>query len=438
VAAGFKYPGLAFVVFPLGAAAAVFVVARRRELRRALAGLGAFVAAAVVVAAPWYVRGAVWTGNPFYPELYGVFGGRGWSEEQEARWRTAHLSWLEANVRRPTVLRGVPLGRLAEGRPMLRAPLFAPARRGLVWRGFERAYLADPHGEIIVGPAVLAALAFAVFGSAWLIRERGYLFLMAYVLVAFSGWLLATHGVPRFYVPYLAPVVLVGAWGLGRMTGAGAWARWGAGAVVGAAIALGLQAMAVEAWVLAAVAGGGGAGPAGTLPPLAPGEDVTRFLTARGLYPPLWLEAALRNVPPERVGRVLGVGEARTLYLPQSFEAPTVFDRKPLEAFLAEAGGDPEAVVRLAANAGYTHVFANLAELERLQTSYAYDYAGSSHRGYSDTVTAEFLIAMERLGYLRRVDADEDRAVLLWELSAAGEGGRRAREADLDPVGYAP
>ena len=116
----------------------------------------------------------------------------------------------------------------------------------------------------------------------------------------------------------------------------------------------------------------------------------------------------------------------------------TVVMHFPVPNTTNEAGGDPQTVVRLAADAGYTHVFANLAELERLQTSYAYDYAGSSRRGYSDTVTAEFLIAMERLGYLRRVDAAEDEAMFLWELPAAGEGPSRAREADLDPVGYAP
>ena len=45
---------------------------QRRELWRD--GLR-FILPAVLVAAPWYLRNWVWTGNPFYPFL---FGGRGW------------------------------------------------------------------------------------------------------------------------------------------------------------------------------------------------------------------------------------------------------------------------------------------------------------------------------------------------------------------------
>lgn len=51
--------------------------AQRRKLvwrnALALAGVG------LVVCAPWYAKSLIYTGNPVYPFLYSVFGGRGWT-----------------------------------------------------------------------------------------------------------------------------------------------------------------------------------------------------------------------------------------------------------------------------------------------------------------------------------------------------------------------
>lgn len=44
--------------------------------------LAGFVGIAAALAAPWYVRSWVWTGNPVYPFFYEVFGGRWWSPER--------------------------------------------------------------------------------------------------------------------------------------------------------------------------------------------------------------------------------------------------------------------------------------------------------------------------------------------------------------------
>ncbi|MBN1459611.1 MAG: hypothetical protein JXA57_08735, partial [Armatimonadetes bacterium] len=52
--------------------------AERLRLRQVLA----FALVAVAVAAPWYVKSTVWTGNPVYPFFYEVFDGRYWTEER--------------------------------------------------------------------------------------------------------------------------------------------------------------------------------------------------------------------------------------------------------------------------------------------------------------------------------------------------------------------
>lgn len=46
---------------------------------------------AILVGAPWYVKSFVYTGNPFYPFLYNIFGGRFWSAEAAEAYRGAQL-----------------------------------------------------------------------------------------------------------------------------------------------------------------------------------------------------------------------------------------------------------------------------------------------------------------------------------------------------------
>lgn len=45
---------------------------------------GVFALIFTVMLAPWYLKNYVWTGNPVWPYLYGVFGGANWSPEAAA------------------------------------------------------------------------------------------------------------------------------------------------------------------------------------------------------------------------------------------------------------------------------------------------------------------------------------------------------------------
>ncbi len=51
---------------------------RLLQLRRA----AAFALIAIAIAAPWYVKSYLWTGNPVYPFFFGLFDGRYWTAER--------------------------------------------------------------------------------------------------------------------------------------------------------------------------------------------------------------------------------------------------------------------------------------------------------------------------------------------------------------------
>lgn len=48
---------------------------------------------AVFIGSPWYIKSYVFTGNPFYPFLYEIFGGRYWSKEAADAYRGSQLAF---------------------------------------------------------------------------------------------------------------------------------------------------------------------------------------------------------------------------------------------------------------------------------------------------------------------------------------------------------
>ncbi len=77
-AAGSKVLGL-LVPTLVGVALLVWLVRRTTPLPRALAAAATFGVLVLVVAAPYYVRATVDTGNPLFPFGFRAFGGRHWS-----------------------------------------------------------------------------------------------------------------------------------------------------------------------------------------------------------------------------------------------------------------------------------------------------------------------------------------------------------------------
>ena len=82
--ASIKYTG-ASVLLILGAILLWSLVRRRLTLKRFLLGTAVVIGFSLMVAAPWYIKNAIVTGNPIYPL---VWGGRGWNEVS-TRWLLA-------------------------------------------------------------------------------------------------------------------------------------------------------------------------------------------------------------------------------------------------------------------------------------------------------------------------------------------------------------
>jgi hypothetical protein len=198
-AASTKYHALLFV--PVLAVAAVVLEPRRRL--RALTVFGAGAA----IALPWYVKNLVVTGNPLYPLAASVFGGKLWSEADQAWWTASYAGYGPTSAWKAPLF---PLFFLAD-----------PSR-------YERGY------SISLALLVLAPLGAVVGGR--LARWLGAA-LLAYLVL----WSLAMHQITRYLVLVL-PVAAV----LAALGGRWAWERSRAWRLAVASV-LGLAAAALVA-----------------------------------------------------------------------------------------------------------------------------------------------------------------------------------------------
>ena len=160
-AAACKYPALLFVVVPL----AVWSGWAARVSRWKAPAM--FLLAALLACGPWYAKNAVFTGNPFYPL---VFGGATRTPERMEQWNRAHRVPPDDQGRRYTVEQAA--GSLA----------------AVAWQSRW------------ISPLVLPLAALA-----WLSARHRRQVLLLSVLIAWSlaVWWLATHRVDRFLVPAL-------------------------------------------------------------------------------------------------------------------------------------------------------------------------------------------------------------------------------------------
>lgn len=80
---------------------------------RSVKELALFLVSALAVCAPWYLKSLVLTGNPVYPFLFSVFGGRGWDEAGAQMYRQAFTGFGAG--RSPADLLLLPWNLLAQG-----------------------------------------------------------------------------------------------------------------------------------------------------------------------------------------------------------------------------------------------------------------------------------------------------------------------------------
>ena len=202
-AASCKYPGLLSVVVPLGGFL-VFQAWRRqrstdtsksladdsvpRRLRTAAVTASVFTLGILITFGPWTAKNVVQTGNPVYPLLYGVFGGRDWNEADHAKWQNGHPPMIRRFIEDPASIPGNFLDRVRDvvGRSDWQSPLlFALAPLALGWSG----------------------------------RRRLVLQLWGYVGWLFLVWWMLTHHIDRFWIPMLPVVTLLSGVGVGWLLG---------------------------------------------------------------------------------------------------------------------------------------------------------------------------------------------------------------------------
>jgi len=90
-AASVKMTALAAV--PISAVWVLWPIADTKQRRLSLVSAIVCILIAIVTAAPWYIKSLIYTGNPFYPFFYEVFGGRNWTAEAAALYRADQLKF---------------------------------------------------------------------------------------------------------------------------------------------------------------------------------------------------------------------------------------------------------------------------------------------------------------------------------------------------------
>ena len=107
-AAATKYHGLFFVL-------ALFVVIAWRSRRTG----AAFLLAAAVIAAPWYVRIAIETGNPVFPFLSAIFGRSEWPTKVDAQLENPAAAFIPSTAQHPfaTIVDRALVDRVVVGHP---------------------------------------------------------------------------------------------------------------------------------------------------------------------------------------------------------------------------------------------------------------------------------------------------------------------------------
>jgi len=314
-----KYAGGIFAILP----PLVFFIEDTAGMgRRASRAAPPLAAAAAVAALPWLVKNLVFTGNPVFPALYGLFGGKDWSTARgSALLVDAQASWkVAASVgefaRLPVDL-------------MLHPERFgAAATSGWFW------------------PVTLAAVVVALTAP----RDRAVVRLSAIL----AGYLLiwgASFWLARLLIPAMAIGAALIAIALHRLSPA---------RLAGPGTFL----VAIAVWSAAVLAFD-----APTRRSLLPalGLQASDDYLARMISSHRAVQFINDRLPPE--ARVLVIGESRVARLRRDHLHASALDPAPLAVLVGEAR-DAAGVESGLARARITHLLVNNRELERIERSY--------------------------------------------------------------------
>jgi 4-amino-4-deoxy-L-arabinose transferase-like glycosyltransferase len=86
LALGTKHTVLGFWGLLLAGILGWHLVTTRRWAKEALPHAALWSGLSLAIAAPWYVKSWLYTGNPVYPFFFGLFGGRYWNAENAVQY----------------------------------------------------------------------------------------------------------------------------------------------------------------------------------------------------------------------------------------------------------------------------------------------------------------------------------------------------------------
>jgi hypothetical protein len=199
---------------------------------RRLTHAAQFLALSLAIASPWYIKSAVWTGNPVYPFFYHLFGGKYWSASAAAQYSQEQISF--GMGRGPLAFLLLPWNLTMHGSRFSNLP-------GLAFTIITQS----------LGPLLLAMVPLV-----WLSRlKRDEKILLVYSAVALAAWFWMSQHI-RYVLPIGAVLCVmagIGAEraaqaGIGKVVGlayvsAGLWTAFGLGLGVidSSSAALGLE-----------------------------------------------------------------------------------------------------------------------------------------------------------------------------------------------------
>ncbi len=345
--------------------------ARRGRYREAVLNFALFSAVALIVAAPWYLKNYLFTGNPVYPFLYGLFGGQFWDEFRAEAYAAAG----SGIGFKPTTLLALPW------------LLTLGVRDANYWDGRT-------------GPLLLLFLPLVVgFGLARRAGDRPRALdpLLIYVLAHFGFW---TLGVIWSQSLWQSRLLLPGLAGLAPLAG-WAWTRLGrfdlpqfsVSRFVNVAVALALGLTLVDTGLLTLRIDPG--------PYLLGFESRPDYLTRRlGAH-----YAAMQDLNAElpAEARVVLLWEPRSYYCDRHCQPDSILDKFP---HLVHRYGSAGEIARVWREAGITHIL-----VHQLGLSFV--------RHTASDVTQEVLATLAA-DYLQPVSSVGD-AYRLYRLPAAAE-----------------
>lgn len=165
---------------------------------------------AAVIGSPWYIKSAVYTGNPVYPFAYSIFGGKYWSASNAAAYNQAqqefgvrrHVAGAKAPLQLSDLLLA-PWNLVMYSMPGHAAPVAPGEPAG---DGYLNPFNDFPSAYFALSPFLLAALFAGAFAASKM--SRASIGLGVFSVASLVIWFFLTQQV-RYLLPVLAPACLV-------------------------------------------------------------------------------------------------------------------------------------------------------------------------------------------------------------------------------------